>query len=181
METNVTTRSQGTVKEDSLILPKIKRLQINVKKKFQNKSLADKIPEFTITSQDLRQNDARTKPSEKSADKSHPIEQPMDYDIVEDLKKVKANVPLFEMCKVPQQKERLLKALEASDEKLPANNQPREEEEIGETSAGGKSKSKHPPFLLTFEIFNHNVHNCLVDSGASVNVMPISVCKRING
>ena len=29
-----------------------------------------------------------------------------------------------------------------------------------------------PPFLLTFEIFNRNVHNCMVDSGASSNVMP---------
>ena len=46
---------------------------------------------------------------------------------------------------------------------------------------GGKSKYKTPPFLLTFEIFNHNMHNCLVDSGASVNVMPLSVCKKING
>ena len=85
------------------------------------------------------------------------------------------------MCKVPQQKERLLKALEALDEKLPTVNQPQEEEEIEETNIGGKFKSKHPPFLLTFEIFNHNVHNCLVDSGASVNVMPISVYKKING
>ena len=181
METNVATRSQGTVKEDSLILPNIKRLQRNVKKKFQNKSLADKIPEFTITSQDPRKNEARAKPREENADKPHPIEKPMDYDIVEDLKKVKANVPLFEMCKVPQQKERLLKALEASDEKLPMDNRPQEEEEIGETRVGGKSKTKNPPFLLTFEIFNHNMHNCLVDSGASVNVMPISVCKKING
>ena len=89
----------------------------------------------------------------------------MDYDIVEDLNKIKVTVPLFEMCKVPQQKERLLKVLETSDEKLLVNNQPQEEEEIGETSVGGKSKSKHPPFLLTFEIFNHNVHNFLVDSG----------------
>ena len=123
------------------------------------------------------------KPSEEkmNADKPHHIEKPMDYDIMEDLKKVKANVPLFEMCKVPQQKERLLKAIEALDEKMPTNNQPQEEEEIGETSVGGNSKSKHPPFLLTFEIFNHNVHNCLVDSGATVNVMPISVCKKING
>ena len=46
---------------------------------------------------------------------------------------------------------------------------------------GGKPKCKTPPFLLTFEIFNHNVHNCLVYSGASVNVMPLSVCKKING
>ena len=89
----------------------------------------------------------------------------MDCDIVEDIKKARANVSLFEICKVLQQKERLLKALEASDEKLPTDNQPQEEEEIGETSIGGKSKSKHPPFLLMFEIFNHNVHNCLVESG----------------
>ena len=53
METNVATRSQGTIKENSLILPKIKRLQKNVKK-FQNRSAADKIPEFTITCQDPR-------------------------------------------------------------------------------------------------------------------------------
>jgi hypothetical protein len=24
-----------------------------------------------------------------------------------------------------------------------------------------------PPFLLTFKIFNRNIHNCMVDSGAS--------------
>ena len=84
------------------------------------------------------------------------------------------------MCNVPQQKEKLLKALEVPEEKLPTDNQP-EEEEIGEASVGGKSKYKTPPFLLTFEIFNHNVHNCLVDSGASVNVMPLLVCKKING
>ena len=43
METNMETRSQGPIKEKSLILPKIKRLQRNVKR-FQNKSMADKIP-----------------------------------------------------------------------------------------------------------------------------------------
>jgi hypothetical protein len=37
-----------------------------------------------------------------------------------------------------------------------------------------------PPFLLTFEIFNRNVHNCMVDSGESSNVMPWSVCQKIN-
>ena len=104
----------------------------------------------------------------------------MEYDIVEDIKKVRANISLFEMCKVPHQKENLWKALEASKEGLPTGNQPKEEK-IGEARVGVKSKSKNPPFLLTFEIFNHNVHNFLVDSGASINVMPISVCKRING
>ena len=74
----------------------------------------------------------------------------------------------------------MLKALEVPEEKLPTDNQP-EEEDIGKASVGGKSKYKTPQFLPTFEIFNHNVHNYLVDSGASVNVMPLSVYKKING
>ena len=37
-----------------------------------------------------------------------------------------------------------------------------------------------PPFLLMFEVFNRNLHNCLVDSRASSNVMPLSVCKKLN-
>ena len=115
-EANVTTRSKGEVSDDSLLLPKIQRLQRNIKKKFQDKSLADQIPEFTITSQDPKQNRTLPKPNEEnvSADKSLSIKQQIEYDIVEDLKKIKENVPLFEMCKVPRQKERLLKALEAS-------------------------------------------------------------------
>ena len=37
---------------------------------------------------------------------------------------------------------------------------------------GRKSRSQTPPFLLTFEIFNRKVHNCLVDFGSSSNLMP---------
>ena len=117
------------------------------KKKFQNKPVVDIIPEFTITSQDPEQNRTPPKPNEEkvNADKSQLIKQQIEYDVVEDLKKIKANVPLFEMCKVPQQKERLLKALETSEEERPVDNQPLDEEEIGEASTGGKSKTKQPP------------------------------------
>ena len=96
METNVTTRSQELAKDNSLMLPKIKRLQKNVKK-FQNNSSADKIPEFTITSQDPRHNDMLTKHNEErmNVDKPHPTKPQMDYDIVEDIKKVRVNVSLF--------------------------------------------------------------------------------------
>ena len=75
------------------------------------------------------------------------------------------------MCSLPQQKKKLLEALN------PPTSEPQEniesEEEINKASIGGKSKSRTLPFLLTFEIFNHNVHNYLVDSGASTNVMPL--------
>ena len=90
METNVTTRSRGPIKEDSLILPNIKRLQKNVKK-FQNNSAADKIPEFTITSQDPRQTDMFAKLTEEkmNVDRPHSTKLQMDYDIVEYIKKAR--------------------------------------------------------------------------------------------
>jgi hypothetical protein len=43
-----------------------------------------------------------------------------------------------------------------------------------------RNKSNVPPLLLTFEIYNINVHNCMVISRASWNVMPLSVSKKIN-
>ena len=51
---------------------------------------------------------------------------------------------------------------------------------INAALTGQKSKYKTPPFLLSFENFNQNIHNFLVDSGASSNVMPFSLCKKLN-
>ena len=83
----MTTRSQGLLNKDNSILPKIKRLQENVKKIKKNNT-DDKKHEFTITIQDLKQ-----------------VNMPkMGYDIVEDIKRAKENISLFEMCNVPQQK-----------------------------------------------------------------------------
>jgi hypothetical protein len=50
---------------------------------------------------------------------------------------------------------------------------------INTYSEGRKEKPFVPPFLLTFEVFNKNLHNCLVDSGASSNVMPLAVCNKL--
>ena len=55
------------IKEDRSILPKIKRLQENVKK-IQKSTTADKIPEFTITSQDPKQISIPVKPIEETDD-----------------------------------------------------------------------------------------------------------------
>ncbi len=37
-----------------------------------------------------------------------------------------------------------------------------------------------PPFSLMFKIFNYSFHNCLVVSNASMNVMPLSITKKIS-
>ena len=111
-ETNVTTRSQRLLKEDNSILPKIKRLQENVKK-IQKSTIADKIPEFTIISQNPKKINMPVKLVEEKIDnvKNNLEEHKMAYNIVEDIKRAKANISLFEMCNVPQQKEKWLKSL----------------------------------------------------------------------
>ena len=100
----------------------------------------------------------------------------MGYDIVEDIKNTNTNIFLFEMCNLTEQKEKLLKALETPMKEPQNDNQ--DDEEICEASLGGKSKYRTPVFLLTFEIFNYNVHNCLVESGASVNVMHLQFASK---
>ena len=89
-ETNVKTRSQGLLKEDKMILPKIKKLQENVKK-IQKNTTTDKIPEFTISSQDPKKINMPVKPIEDKVDnvKKNLKAPEMGYDIVEDIKKAR--------------------------------------------------------------------------------------------
>ena len=63
------------------------------------------------------------------------------------------------------------------EEDIPTQNHPRDED----IEPGWEEIPVTPPFLLTLEMLNHNVHNCLVDSGSAVNVMPLEICKNING
>ena len=69
------------------------------------------------------------------------------------------------------------KKIEEPKKDVPTQNQPGEED----IEPGWEEKVDTPPFLLTLEMLNHNVHNCLVASGSSVNVMPLGICKTING
>ena len=55
-----------------------------------------------------------------------------------------------------------------------------QESVVDDAAIGQRSRSMTPPFLLIFEIFNNNIHNCMVDSGTSSNVMPFSVCQKLN-
>ena len=97
-------------------------------KKIQKNTTAVKIPEFTISSQDPKKINTPLKPVEVKIDnvKKNLKEPEMGYDIVEDIKKAKVNISFFEMCNIPQQKEKLLKSLEIPEEEPPSDNQPKE-------------------------------------------------------
>ena len=63
----MTTRIQGLLSKDRSVIPKIKRLQENIKK-IQKSTTADKIPEFTTTSQYPKQINMPIKPIEEKTD-----------------------------------------------------------------------------------------------------------------
>ena len=169
---NVTTRSKGPLIEDNTLFPKIKKIQENMKK-IRNNTQTQPVPNLVITRKNAPTIRKPVKATENKVEsiKKSSTECEMGYDIIEDIKNTKENISLFKMCNLPQQRRKLLKAFDALAGK------PQEdihlEEEISEASIGGKSKSKTLPFLLTFDIFNHNVHKYLVDSGACANVNPL--------
>jgi hypothetical protein len=112
----------------------------------------------------------------------------LEYTVVDDLKKLKANILIMDMCRIPQQKYFLLQAMK-SVENLGTSNEQQinltctdlvNKPTVNTFSEDKKKKHFVPLFLLTFEVFNKNLHNCLVDSRASSNVMPLSICKKLN-
>jgi hypothetical protein len=111
----------------------------------------------------------------------------LDYNVVEDLKKMKANISVMDICRIPQQKGFLLQALSSVEDPTTGNGQKKDlsstdlasKPTINTYSEGRKEKPFVPPFLLTFEVFKRNLHNCLVDFGASSNVMPLAVCNKM--
>lgn len=124
-----------------------------------------------------------------SSSKTLVVSDSMDYNIVDDMKKTKANITMFELSKLKHQQKLLLKEFNVvPSSPLPttkaASNSgqpPACRVEATDTILiGDRSNSHTPPFLLTYEIYNRNLHNCLIDSGASSNIMPASVCSKLN-
>jgi ribonuclease HI len=165
------------------------------------------------------------KPSKSVEIKQSNAGPKLDYDVVEDLKKLRANISIYELLKFPFLLQKMLQNIldngkngnsngnKVVQSKVPqktsTKNNPDPQDKgslpvpnvnnvnnVNNTSNVDKvaletaskkpqattlsTRKNVPPFLLTFEIFNRNVHNCMVDSGASSNVMPWSVCQKIN-
>ena len=103
----------------------------------------------------------------------------LDFSIVEEIKRTWASISLFELGKIAQFRNEIVNVL---PRKMPKILQQLitsidiQDSVFYGAAIGQRSISVTPPFLLTFEIFNNNVHNFMVDSSASSNVMPFLVC-----
>ena len=93
-----------------------------------------------------------------------------EYNLDEDLKRVKAIISLFDLLKIPSIRYSLPKIMIIKQRRETQNNKL----ESYAKSNNQKPESKGiPPFLLTFEIFNRKVHNWMIYSSASSNVLPL--------
>ena len=101
----------------------------------------------------------------------------IEYNLVDDLKRAKTNISLFELLKIPSIRDNLPKGMIVNKTREAQNNNL---EVCTNHDAQNSGIKRVQPFLLTFEIFNRNVHNCMIDSGASSNVMPVSICRKFN-
>jgi len=112
--------------------------------------------------------------------------------LAEEIKKMKISLSLSKLLKTLVIKRDFLKSLEEPSKKdnIPGNVhtreytnkdfplKPRDKGQVHVVDAQitiYKEKIESPPFILTLRIFGKNLHNFLVDLGASINVMPLSV------
>jgi hypothetical protein len=103
----------------------------------------------------------------------------LEYEFLEYLKKIKANISLFQLMKIPQIQDNFIRTLQGkmspgtkeantgtkkgiTKVNSANNNTPYKIQIVTNASLNGQIfRSTTPPFLITFEIFNRNVHNIL--------------------
>ena len=133
--------------------------------------------------------------NETTPSKTLIVSDEMEYNIIDDMKKTRANITLYELSKLKHQQKIIMKELHAvpvapfpvvvlsqasHNMGRPQTNAVSKIDPNDIALIGGRSRSHTPPFLLTYEIFNKNMHNCLVDSGSSSNILPRSICAKLN-
>lgn len=119
----------------------------------------------------------------------------MEYNIVQGMNKIRVNISLHELNNLKHQQNLLLKELNTiSSSPLPTdvlsqvvrgmgkppNDSSNKFDPTDAILIGDRSNSHTPPFLLTDEIFNKKMHNFLIDSGASSNIMLRIVYTKLN-
>ena len=98
-----------------------------------------------------------------------------------ELTKVKIPVPLIELVKNKKYKSHILKVLNLSDYNVSSNsiNLQDDAPTIMFGPHSDKIDSYVPPFYITLEIHDMLLHNAMLDSGASHNLMPKKIMEHL--
>ena len=137
--------------DESMLLPKIKKFRENMKK-ILNTTQTTPNPNPTNIKETIPVGNKSikmtiNKPVETFANKTKATkEQGMGYDIVEDIKKTKANISLFELCNLPQQRKKLLEAFNPQPSSIPEAIE--SDDEVNEGSLGQSLNLRLYPFVI---------------------------------
>jgi hypothetical protein len=110
--------------------------------------------------------------------KQHMMSNPtqMKYNVVEDLSKLRITLPFTEVVKIPQQRENILRLLDDPFEKVEIFvTSPKQ----SQNKSTVKLRGKIPPFYISIENHDVSLHNCLVDTGATNNIIPLAVMEAL--
>jgi len=83
---------------------------------------------------------------------------------------IKMSVPVLELLRIPSQRASFFKAL-GMVQQINDENSPKDEEIKFKDLNYYMANEYHQPFFLTLNINDCLLHNCMIDSGASTNVM----------
>lgn len=93
------------------------------------------------------------------------------YNIINELKRTPSKVSLYDALKILGQLDLLRASLQAKNEGLESVLNLKEA-----AKHPGMGKNRPPPFYISLEFEGFVIHNCLIDSGAAITVMPKVVC-----
>jgi hypothetical protein len=94
----------------------------------------------------------------------------------------KVLIPVAELIKIPSQKEKLLRAIEGPKEKSVEKHKELNEDApvILQGMDQSRGNGSHQPFFISLLVNDLLLHNCMLDSGASSNVMTWKVMEQLN-
>ena len=88
-------------------------------------------------------------------------------------------VPVAEIMKIPSQKGKLLKAIEEPSQ-VNVDKVVAYQDAPAILQSMNNGNEKNQPFFLSLLVNNHFLHNCMLDLGASSNVMTKKVMEQLN-
>jgi hypothetical protein len=100
----------------------------------------------------------------------------MTYIVLEDLRKLRITLPFTEVVKIPQQRENILRLLDDPSKKSEVVvTSPKQRHNKSTT----KLRGKIPPFYISIENHDIALHNFLVDTGTTNNIMSLVVMEEL--
>jgi ribonuclease HI len=105
----------------------------------------------------------------------------LNFDLGGWINNAKVLVPVLELIKIPSQKEKLLKAIDAAPKSI-VEKQPATAYQDAPVILQNwdRKNEKNLPFCLSLLVNDKMLHNCMLNSGASSNVMTKKVMEQLN-